>query len=55
MQGNQPEDAAITAAAARAGAGIDFQEDIHASAEYRAHLTTVFAERAIREAVSRAR
>ena len=54
MQGNRPEDAAITAAAARAGAGIDFQEDIHASAEYRAHLTTVFAERAIREAVSRA-
>ena len=55
MQGNQPDDDAIKAAAARAGAGIDFQEDVHASGEYRAHLTAVFAERAIREAVSRAR
>jgi carbon-monoxide dehydrogenase medium subunit len=55
MQGNRPDDDAIKAAAAQAGAGIEFQEDIHASAEYRAHLSTVFAERAIRSAVTRAR
>ena len=41
-------------AASKAGAGIDFNEDIHASAEYRVHLTTVLAERAIRAAASRA-
>ena len=55
LRGNQLEDDAIRSAAQQAGRGIDFNEDIHASAEYRAHLTTVYAERAIREAASRAR
>ena len=54
LRGSRLDDAAIRGAAARAGTGIDFNEDIHASAEYRAHLTTVYAERAIRTAVSRA-
>ena len=54
LRGSRLDDATIRAAAARAGAGIDFQEDIHASGEYRAHLTSVYAERAIREAASRA-
>ena len=54
LRGNRLDDAAIRAAAARAGAGIDFQEDIHASGEYRAHLTSVYAERAIRQAAARA-
>ena len=54
LRGNRLDDAAIKAAAQSAGAGIDFLEDIHASGEYRAHLTSVFAERAIREATSRA-
>ncbi|MCH7787712.1 MAG: xanthine dehydrogenase family protein subunit M [Chloroflexi bacterium] len=54
LRGNRLDDAAIKAAAQSAGAGIDFLEDIHASGEYRAHLTAVFAERAIREATSRA-
>ncbi|MCH8108513.1 MAG: xanthine dehydrogenase family protein subunit M [Chloroflexi bacterium] len=54
LRGNRLDDAAIKAAAQSAGAGIDFLEDIHASGEYRAHLTAVFAERAIREAASRA-
>jgi carbon-monoxide dehydrogenase medium subunit len=55
LQGNQIDEDVIQAAAARAGAGVDLQEDVHASAEYRAHLTTVFAKRAILEAVSRAK
>ena len=54
LKGRRPDDSTIRHAASRAGAGIDFNEDIHASAEYRAYLTTVFARRAIRAAVSRA-
>ncbi len=54
LRGSRLDDAAVSAAAAAAGAGIDFLDDIHASAEYRAHLTSVFAARAIRQAASRA-
>jgi len=54
LKGRRLDDSTIQNAASRAGAGIDFNEDIHASAEYRAHLTTVFARRAISAAVSRA-
>lgn len=45
---------AISAAASAAGNGIEFNEDVHASAEYRAHLTSVYAERAIRAAIANA-
>lgn len=46
----------VATAAKRAGAEItDFNGDIHASSEYRAHLTTVAAERAITQALSRAK
>jgi carbon-monoxide dehydrogenase medium subunit len=54
LRGSRLDDAAVSAAAAAAGAGIDFLDDLHASAEYRAHLTSVFAARAIRQAVARA-
>jgi carbon-monoxide dehydrogenase medium subunit len=54
LRGSRLDDAAVSAAAAAAGAGIDFLEDLHASAEYRAHLTSVFAARAIRQAAARA-
>ena len=54
LRGSRLDDAAVSAAAAVAGAGIDFLEDLHASAEYRAHLTSVFAARAIRQAAARA-
>ena len=55
LTGSNLDDSAISAAAGRAGDGItDFNEDVHASAEYRAHLTTVYAARAIRAAASRA-
>jgi carbon-monoxide dehydrogenase medium subunit len=55
--GKTPTASVIRRAASRAGAEIGdaFNDDIHASAAYRAHLTTVMAERAIAEAVSRAR
>jgi carbon-monoxide dehydrogenase medium subunit len=50
-----PADAdAIRSAAGQAANGIDMNEDIHASAEYREHLTKVFALRAITAAVVRA-
>ena len=45
---------AIRSAAGRAANGIELNEDIHASAEYREHLTKVFALRAITSAVERA-
>lgn len=54
LRGSRLDDATIQTAAERAGAGIDFNSDVHASAEYRAHLTTVYAGRAIRAATSRA-
>ncbi len=54
LKGNRLDDATIRSAAERAGAGIDFNGDVHASAEYRAHLTTVYTERAVRAAAARA-
>jgi carbon-monoxide dehydrogenase medium subunit len=54
LVGSSLDDAAINAAASHAGEGIDFNEDVHASAEYRAHLTKVYAGRAIRAAVGNA-
>lgn len=54
LVGNAVEDTTIESAAKMTAYGIDFNEDIHASAEYREHLTSVIAERAIRKAVSRA-
>ncbi len=43
------------AAAAVIAEGIDANSDLHASADYRRHLATVYAARAIRQAISRAR
>ncbi|MDP6453399.1 MAG: xanthine dehydrogenase family protein subunit M [SAR202 cluster bacterium] len=54
LVGSNLDDAAIQAAASQAGEGIEFNQDVHASAEYRAHLTTVYAGRAIRAAVENA-
>ncbi len=54
LTGSGLDDDAIAAAASAAGNGIEFNDDIHASAEYRAHLTSVYAERAIRAAIANA-
>ena len=51
LVGSSLDDDAINAAASAAGNGIEFNEDVHASAEYRAHLTSVYAGRAIRAAI----
>lgn len=55
LRGKTPDDAAIRAAAEHAHAGIQLMSDIHASEDYRAHLTHVFTRRALRKAVERAR
>jgi carbon-monoxide dehydrogenase medium subunit len=54
LVGSSGDADAIRSAAGRAANGIELNEDIHASAEYREHLTKVFALRAITAAVERA-
>ena len=54
LRGKQIDAAVIRRAAKRAAANIeDLNDDLHASADYREHLTTVFAGRAIERALSR--
>ncbi len=55
LEGKFMDDAAISTAAAKAANGIDCTSDIHASADYRAHLVRVFTEKAVRAAAARAR
>ena len=54
LVGSSGDVGAIRSAAGRAANGIELNEDIHASAEYREHLTKVYALRAITTAVERA-
>ncbi len=54
LEGKKPTESNLAQAAQQAAQGIDFLSDIHASEEYRAHLTQVFARRALDEAISRA-
>ena len=54
LKGKHIDAAVVSRAANRAAANIeDLNDDLHASAEYREHLTTVFAARAIEDALSR--
>jgi CO/xanthine dehydrogenase FAD-binding subunit len=46
-------DAAMEAAAQRAAELVEPDSDLHASADYRRHLTRVLTERAVRRAVAR--
>lgn len=55
LVGTNLEAESILSAASCADDGIDFNEDVHASSEYRTHLTHVYAARAIRAAVENAR
>ena len=54
LEGVQLTEDALVEASRRAADGIDYLGDIHASADYRAHLTQVFTRRALDEAISRA-
>jgi carbon-monoxide dehydrogenase medium subunit len=54
LEGTAGSDADIVAAAAKIADGADANSDLHASAEYRKHLATVYAARAIRVALGRA-
>jgi carbon-monoxide dehydrogenase medium subunit len=44
----------IAAAAAKAAEGVEVDDDIYASADYKRHMATVYAQRAIAAAVQRA-
>jgi carbon-monoxide dehydrogenase medium subunit len=54
LAGKKLDDQTIAAAAAKVCDGIDVNGDLYASSEYRKHLATVHAGRAIKAAVSRA-
>ncbi len=55
LQGKMPNDATIKQAAELAANGLDCLDDIHASADYRAHLVRVYAARALKAAAARAK
>lgn len=55
LVGRAPDAATIAAAAAKAADGIQISADLQGSVEYKAHLTRVYARRAVEAAVSRAR
>lgn len=52
--GTDGSETAIAAAAARAAEGLTVLEDLYGSVEYKAHLATVFARRALTKAVAAA-
>lgn len=54
LQGQAPTPEAIAQAAAQATEGMEAADDIHASAEYRLHLTRVYTRRALQQALARA-
>jgi carbon-monoxide dehydrogenase medium subunit len=55
LQGKQPEAAALRAASESVAEGQEVLSDVHASADYRAHLARVHARRALEAAVARAK
>jgi aerobic carbon-monoxide dehydrogenase medium subunit len=54
LEGKAIDEAAITAAAEPAGAGVDALSDLHASGEYRLALARVYTKRALLRALTRA-
>ena len=55
LVGSDGGDAAIAAAAAKSGDGMEYLGDIHASAEYRKAMVKVYTKRALSEALAHAR
>ena len=53
LVGTNLDDNSVNSASGKASDGIDMNDDIHASADYRAHLAKVFTARAIRLAADR--
>lgn len=53
LRGRSLDDATVQQAAERVADGVEPLSDIHASAEYRAHLARVFTARALRQATAR--
>jgi carbon-monoxide dehydrogenase medium subunit len=53
LQGKSLTPQIIAAAAAKAAEGTDPVEDSHAGAEYKRHVATVYARKAIEAAVAR--
>ncbi len=54
LRGNKPTAKSIETAAALAADGVEPLEDLHAAADYRAHLARVYSARAIHEAAKKA-
>jgi len=54
LQGQAATAEAVAQAAERATEGVEALSDIHASAEYRLHLTRVYTRRALQQAIDRA-
>jgi len=54
LQGQAATAEAVAQAAAHSTDGVEAQGDIHASAEYRLHLTRVYTQRALQRAIERA-
>ena len=54
LQGQTATAEAVAQAAERATEGVEALSDIHASAEYRLHLTRVYTRRALQRAIERA-
>lgn len=55
LQGKTPDAATVKAAATRAAEGLELRPDLTGSAAYKAHLASVYTERAVLRAASRAR
>ena len=55
LEGREPTKGTLEETAKRATRGIEFQEDLHGSAEYREQLTWELTRNALTEALSRAR
>jgi carbon-monoxide dehydrogenase medium subunit len=55
LEGQQLSDEAIAQAAEQAGQNLDYNSDIHASADYRRAMVKVYTRRALTRALERAR